>query len=61
MRPYDRGRRDFKIGNITNPYHKNSKDSRDWEYGFNKAYFVNLEKVKISEEKRLSRRSKEVH
>ena len=60
MKPYERGRRDFTVGNISNPYRKNSKDSRDWEYGFNKAYFLNLDKVKNIESKKLSRRSQEI-
>jgi len=61
VKPYERGRRDFTVGNIANPYRKDSKDNRDWEYGFNKAYFFNLDKVKNIESKKLSRRSQEVH
>ena len=60
MKPYERGRRDFTVGNISNPYRKNSKDNRDLEYGFNKAYFLNLDKVKNIESKKLSRRSQEI-
>ena len=61
MKPCERGRRDFTVGNISTSYRKDSKDNRDWEYGFNKAYFFNLDKVKNIESKKLSRRSQEIH
>ena len=43
VKPYNKGYRDFLDGNLDNPYNKNSKEYRDWELGFNKAYFKNKE------------------
>ncbi len=45
VKPYNEGYRDFYSGQIANPYDQQTKDNRDWELGFNKAYFQNLEKV----------------
>lgn len=46
MNPYNRGINAFKKGHIGNPFPKNTKDYRDYEFGFNKAYFENLERLK---------------
>lgn len=43
--PFHRGLKDFGLGNISNPYAKNTQDNRDWEFGFNKSYFANLERL----------------
>lgn len=43
--PFHRGLKDFGLGNISNPYTKNTQDNRDWEFGFNKSYFANLERL----------------
>jgi hypothetical protein len=43
--PFHRGLKDFGLGNISNPYPKNTQDNRDWEFGFNKSYFTNLERL----------------
>tara|TARA_R100001460_G_scaffold44205_12_gene80897 strand:+ start:2963 stop:3175 length:213 start_codon:yes stop_codon:yes gene_type:complete len=51
MKPYDAGMKAFKTGKLGNPYAMNTKQNRDWELGFNKAYFFNLEKVKLHEQK----------
>jgi hypothetical protein len=51
MKPYARGIQDFKSGNISNPYNEGTYRSKDWELGFNRAYFENLEKVKRNERK----------
>jgi|TARA_R110002012_G_scaffold287532_2_gene479930 hypothetical protein len=56
MKPYDEGMKAFKTGRLGNPYSKNTKQNRDWEMGFNKAYFYNLEKVKLNEQKFKARR-----
>jgi len=61
VNPYERGRRDFNVGTIANPYSHETKEGKDWEYGFTKAYFLNLKKVKNIESKKLSRRSQEIH
>lgn len=39
----------FKKGDLVNPYPENTTRHRDWQFGFNKAYFFNLEKVKQRE------------
>jgi len=49
MKPYEKGFDAFKKGNLGNPYPINTKQHRDWEFGFNKAYFKNLEFVKQRE------------
>ena len=43
---FERGANDFHYGRVTNPFHKDTMQSREWERGFNKAYFEQLEKVK---------------
>jgi hypothetical protein len=45
MKPFNEGIKAFKEGRLGNPYRENTKDYRDWEFGFNKAYFSNLERV----------------
>tara|TARA_R110002153_G_scaffold21170_3_gene70962 strand:- start:1857 stop:2036 length:180 start_codon:yes stop_codon:yes gene_type:complete len=49
MKPYEKGYEAFKKGNLGNPHPVNTKQNRDWEFGFNKAYFKNLEFVKQRE------------
>jgi hypothetical protein len=49
MKPYDEGYRAFRKGQLSNPYNKDTSRYRDWEFGFNKAYFDNLERVKERE------------
>ena len=53
MKTTERGKSDFKRGSINNPYHyyHKFKQHRDWQLGFNQAYFENLEKVKKDEER----------
>ena len=51
MKPYDQGKLAFKSGNLGNPYQDQTKDNREWEIGFNKAYFFNLERVKEYEQR----------
>lgn len=45
------GMKAFKDGNLSNPYNEGSSKAKSWEWGFNKAYFDNLEKV-MEREKR---------
>ena len=45
MKPFNEGIKAFKEGRLGNPYRENTKDYRDWEFGFNKAYFSNLERI----------------
>lgn len=42
MKPFDRGVLDFKRGQVTNPFNLGTQRHKDWESGFNKAYFENL-------------------
>ena len=40
---FEKGHRAFHRGKITNPYKSNTSFYQEWERGFNKAYFENLE------------------
>ena len=50
MKPYEQGKQAFKTGKLGNPYQDHTKENREWEVGFNKAYFSNLERVKEYEQ-----------
>ena len=51
-KPFNQGYKGFLIGNLKNPYVCNTKEHRDWEFGFNKAYFKNKEQVLDKESRR---------
>ena len=53
----DQGYNAFKRGKIVNPFSDDTKQWREWERGFNKAYFEQLKRVKRYE---LGRRGKAV-
>ena len=55
---FTKGMSDFKRGKITNPYHSNTMQSREWLRGFNISYYQRLEKVKRDEARR---RSEKIH
>ena len=55
---FTKGMTDFKRGKVSNPYHSNSMQSREWERGFNISYFQRLERVKREEHRR---RSEKIH
>ena len=55
---FTKGMSDFKRGKITNPYHSNTMQSREWLRGFNTSFYQRLEKVKKDEARR---RSEKVH
>lgn len=42
---YEQGRRAFYAGKITNPFTENTHFHREWDRGFNKAYFDNKKKT----------------
>lgn len=42
----------YRGSKYTNPYKENSMQSREWERGYNKAYFETLRKVKHEEQLR---------
>tara|TARA_R100001082_G_C4285126_1_gene125662 strand:+ start:344 stop:580 length:237 start_codon:yes stop_codon:yes gene_type:complete len=56
---YQEGMKAFREGSLGNPYPTNTERNKSWEFGFNKAYFFNLEQVKKHEGFR--KRSKKVH
>ena len=58
MNIVDKGYKAFWRGNLINPYNIGTYRNKEWERGFNKAYFEQLKKVKGYEARR---RSKEVH
>jgi hypothetical protein len=58
MKPFNEGYKAFKEGNLDNPYKKNTKENREWDYGFTKAYFANLERNSLG--RQAERRSFEV-
>ena len=59
MTPQEQGSLAFEEGKLSNPYHYKFKFQRhrDWQLGWNKAYFLNLKKVKQNEKDRLRKRS----
>lgn len=48
---FKQGKIDFKNGQVVNPYGSGTSRYRDWDRGFNIAYFDNLGKVKEREQK----------
>ena len=48
MKPYEEGLKAFREGDLGNPHKPSTKQGREWEMGFNKAYFRNLERVKLN-------------
>lgn len=52
MKNVRKGINDFYKGNITNPYDEDTTDHREWQFGFNQAYFTNLERQVQYESKR---------
>ena len=52
MNAFEQGYQDFGKGQTTNPYNTNTPKHRDWEFGFNKAFFRNAERVRENEARR---------
>lgn len=44
---FDKGRYAFVRGWIANPYSEDDPKGKEWQRGFNAAYFDNLDKVKV--------------
>ena len=42
----EKGYKDFRQGRISNPFPSDTMQYREWERGFNKAYFEQLKRVK---------------
>lgn len=55
MKPYDEGAKAFKRGNLVNPYNKDTARYKDWQFGFDQAYFKTLKQVKEAESARETR------
>jgi hypothetical protein len=50
MSVFKEGVRDFRVGQISNPYPLDSPKGKNWQMGFDKEYFLNLKRVKKKEE-----------
>lgn len=46
MKPFARGLADFTSGSVVSPFGLDTNNHREWERGFNKGYFSNLERVR---------------
>ena len=46
MKANDKGYKDFTSGRIINPYNLNTYRHKEWERGYNRQYFINLNKIK---------------
>ncbi len=51
---HEKGYKDFRQGRVVNPFPDDTMQYRDWEFGFNKAYFKNKEQVLDKESRRRS-------
>ena len=49
----EKGYRAFHRGKLTKPYKANTSFYQEWERGFSKAYFENLEKLSSRQRKRI--------
>ena len=55
---YRKGMDDFNKGRLSNPFHQNTMQYREWERGFNKAYFEKMRKVIKYEQNRSNARAR---
>ena len=46
---YEKGYEDFWRGRVGNPFHKDTMQHREWNRGFNTAYYEQLKKVQGNE------------
>lgn len=60
---FEEGYRAFLSGVLDNPYQSDTKQGRDWELGFNKAYFKNkeLSSGRATKEENIRGRGQEVY
>ena len=49
MRPFKRGMEAFRTNQPGNPYNEGTQRAKDWELGFNKAFYDNLARVQKRE------------
>ena len=47
---HEKGYKDFRQGRVVNPFLSNTMQYREWERGFNKAYYEQLKRVKGNEQ-----------
>jgi len=52
MNAFEQGYRDFAEGQTINPYNASTSKYKDWELGFNKAYFRNINRAREDEARR---------
>jgi hypothetical protein len=52
---YTMGFDGFRYNRLVNPFHKDTMQFREWNRGFDKAYFDNLKRVKDNEARTRSR------
>lgn len=45
MRPFKRGMEAFRSNDPGNPYNEGTQRAKDWELGYNRAYYDNLARV----------------
>ena len=55
---YNKGYNSFKRGYLKSPFHPNTMQHREWQRGFNSAFFENIKRIKYYETRR---RGKEIH
>lgn len=48
---YGKGMTAFHMGNMDNPFKSNTMQHREWQRGFNAAYYENLKRVKQREKR----------
>lgn len=46
---FDKGYRDFRRGKTTNPFHPDTMQHREWQRGFDIAYYEQLKRVQENE------------
>lgn len=49
---FEKGYRDFRRGRITNPFHPDTMQHREWQRGFNAAFAEQLSRVQENEQSR---------
>jgi len=49
MNNFEFGKKSFYKGNVNSPFNSNTHKDREWNRGFNNAYFENLKRVKERE------------
>lgn len=60
MNPFQMGLKAFREGEIGNPFKADTQDYRDYEFGFNKAYFAN-QKRQVAYERTINKKGGKVH